>query len=110
MIITVNGANISEFIIVRPHYNSSYLTQVEMEKLIDEVYAKTGVKLTIEEDAYVAETKYEIVVGNNNRNGVEKIADHDEYRIKISGTKVYLNGGSPHRVCKAYCQRRCDRC
>ena len=96
MIITVNGANISEFIIVRPHYNSSYLTQVEMEKLIDEVYAKTGVKLTIEEDAYVAETKYEIVVGNNNRNGVEKIADHDEYRIKISGTKVYLNGGSPH--------------
>ena len=36
------------------------------------------------------------MVGNNNRNGVEKIADHDEYRIKISGTKVYLNGGSPH--------------
>lgn len=94
--ITINGVNICRFYIVRPHYNSSYLTQVEMEKLQNSVLEKTGYMLKIKEDAYVAEGENEIVVGNTNRNGVENIDAYDNYNITISGKKVYLNGGNTY--------------
>ncbi len=94
--ITINGVNIGRFKIVRPHYNGSYLTQVEMEKLVESVYKTTGFMLKIKEDAYVTEGDYEIVVGNTNRSGVEKIEGYDNYNITVSGKKVYLNGGNTY--------------
>lgn len=98
---TVNGAALGKFNVVRPHYNSSYLTQVEMEKLCDTALIGGKYNIGIVEDMYVDEGIYEIIVGNNNREGVEEITDHDEYRITVKGYKVYLNGGSPHATAVA---------
>ncbi len=88
---TVNGVDISEFRFVRPHFNSSYLTQIEMEKLC------VTYGIAIADDNSIS-TIYEVIVGNSSRSGVETITDHDKFSIKISGTKVYINGGSPHAI------------
>ncbi len=98
---TINGVNIGEFSIIRPHFNSSYLTQLEMEKIVDTVYEKTGYMLRIYDDEYTEEGTYEIVVGNNNRENVKAVDDYDLYDITVSGTKVYLNGGSAHATSMA---------
>ncbi len=98
---TINGAQLGKFNIVRPHYNSSYLTQVEMEKIVDNALTAGKYNIDIVEDMYVSEGLYEIIVGNTNRAGVEQITDHDEYRITVKGHKVYLNGGSPHATAVA---------
>lgn len=98
---SINGVSIGRFSMVRPHYNCSYLTQVEMESLYDSVLDKTGYPVFIEEDMYVDEGTFEIVVGNTNRKGVTRVADHDQYSITISGNMVYLNGGSPHATAMA---------
>ncbi len=98
---TINGVSVSKFKIVRPHYNSSYLTQIEMEKLFDMLVEKTGYGVEIVEDEYQEESDYEIVVGNTNRTGVEKIADYDHYNITVSGKKVYLNGGNTYSTAMA---------
>lgn len=94
--ITVNGVNIGKFYIVRPHYNTSYITQLEIERLVDSVYKASGFMLKIKEDTYTTEGEYEIVVGNTNRKGVEKIESYDNYNITVSGNKVYLNGGNTY--------------
>ena len=99
--ITVNGESLGKFSIVRPHYNSSYLTQVEIEAMRDSVIETAGYAMDIEEDMYVEEGGFEIIVGNTNRSGIESIANHDEYHITIKGDKVYLNGGSPHATAVA---------
>lgn len=98
---TVNGVNIGKFTIVRPHFNSSYLTQLEMEKIVDTVYDKTGYMLEIVDDAYVEAGEYEIVVGETNREGVKTVSGYDTYDITVSGKKVYLNGGSAHATSMA---------
>ena len=94
--ITVNGVNISQFTIVRPHFNFSYLPQTEAEKIIEYVYQNTGYMIKLVHDEYVAETEYEIVIGDSSRNGVTKLTNYDEYSISVKGKKIYLNGGSPH--------------
>ena len=98
---TINGVNISDFTIVRPHFNSSYLTQLEMEKIVDTVYTKTGYKLPIVDDKYVKEGTHEIVVGNTDRKDVKTVTGYETYDITVSGTKVYLNGGSAHATSMA---------
>ena len=99
--ITINGKNISEFCFVRPHFNYSYLAQVEVTKLVQTVYEKTGYMLKVVHDEYVAEGENEIVVGNTNRKGVKSLTDYDQYDISVSGSKVYLNGGSAHATAMA---------
>lgn len=95
--LTVNGETFAKFSFVRPHFNSSYLTQVEMEKVASDVHSTAGFVTEILEDSYASEGDFEIVVGNTNRSEVNKNLTHpDEYEIKISGKKIYLNGGSPH--------------
>ncbi len=94
--ITVNGVDIGKFDFVRPLYNSSWLTQVEMEEIIETVYNKTGYMMNIVHDTETAAGDYEIVVGDTTREGVEKITNHDEFKITVSGKKVYINGGSAH--------------
>lgn len=99
--ITISGVNIGEFSIVRPHFNSSYLTQLEMEKIVSEIYKKTGYMLQIVDDKYVKAGNHEIIVGNTDRDGVKTISGYDTYDVSISGTKVYLNGGSAHATSMA---------
>lgn len=92
--ININNAVIGGFAIVRPHYNSSYLTYAEVEKLVDMSYKKTGYKPVINDDTVTDEVEYEIIVGDCARPNVTKIENRDEYSVKISGKKVYINGGS----------------
>lgn len=98
--LTVNGVDISNFKIVRPHFNSSYLTQIEMESMVNYVNTK-GCTLSIADDTQTAESTYEIIVGNCNRSGVKKVTADDTYTITVAGTKVYLNGDSPHATAMA---------
>ncbi len=94
--ITVNGVDVGKFDFVRPHYNSSWLTEVEMQEVIDTVYQKTGYKMEIKHDTETTPADYEIIVGDTTREGVEKITNYDEFKITVKGKKVYINGGSAH--------------
>lgn len=99
--ITINGMSLGAFNFVRPHYNSSYLTEVEMQNTTEAVLNRSGYYLDILHDTKTAPANCEIIVGNADRDGVEPITDPDAYIIKISGTKVYLNGGSAHATAVA---------
>lgn len=92
--LNVNGVSIGEYSIVRPHYNSSYLTYAEVEKMVDKIYNTTGYKLAINDDTITNEAKYEIIIGDCARPNVTKIDARDEYSVKVSGDKIYINGGS----------------
>ncbi len=98
--ITVSGENIGRYTIVRPLYNSSYLTQLEIEKLIDTVYEKTGYMLNVAYDNTAA-ADLEIIVGNCERDGVQHISNYGDWSVSVSGKKVYLNGGSAHATAMA---------
>lgn len=97
----INGESISKFKIVRQHYNGSYLTQIELEKLVNEVESKFGCKLEIVEDAYTPEGDFEIVVGNTNRKDNKEIKDYDAVSIVVKDKKVYLNGGHSYSTAAA---------
>lgn len=99
--ITVNGEKIYNFTIIRPHFNFSYLAQTEIDSMIDEIYKKTGFMLSVKDDTYTTESDCEIVVGNTNRPGVEKIDDYDKFNVTVSGKKVYLNGGNTYSTAMA---------
>ena len=101
--ITVNGKNIKEFKIVRPLYNVSYLTQRETEVLYDYIRGTTGYEAEIVKDGEFAESECEIIVGDSTRAGVTKHDknDMDGFSVKISGNKVYLNGGSTYATAAA---------
>ena len=101
--IKINGIDAGKFKFVRPHFNSSYLTEVEMNDLSATVLEKTGYKMQITHDTVTASSpaKYEIIVGNTTREGVETISNYDAYNIKIAGEKVYINGGSAHATAMA---------
>lgn len=110
-------SDVSKFTIVRPIYNVSYLTQSETDKLVDLLYEKTGYEVDIVHDntsvyknvdAHVngvleptAVTEYEIIIGNAQRDGVKRIGVAYNYEIRIEGTKIYLNGGSPYATAMA---------
>ena len=94
MDITINGVSIAKFSVVRPHFNSSYLTYAETESMLNEICKKTGFSLPLNDDTVTEETEYEIIIGDSARPGVTAISDRDEYGVNISGKKVYLCGGS----------------
>lgn len=96
----INNIPASEFAIVRPHFNSSFLTEIQIEKLEKLCYGADSGKKVLE-DAYEAPKKYEIAVGSTNRNGSRKIDDYDEFEVRIEGGNVYLNGGSPYATAAA---------
>ncbi len=104
--LTVNGVPIGRFSLIRQHYNASYLTQLEMNGMTEELFSKTGYRIEIKHDQYTEPEEYEIIVGDAKREGVEVITNRDEYRIKIEGKKVYLNGGSPHATAMAVSEFR----
>ncbi len=92
--LTVNGVPFGKFVFVRPHYNSSFMTYDQIEKLIESVYQKTGYKPIINDDTITKESEYEIIVGDCARPNVTKIENDDEYKVTISGKKIYVNGGN----------------
>lgn len=47
------------------------------------------------------EYTYEIVIGDCNRADCPEITKADEYTIKVSGNKIFLNGGSPSATAMA---------
>ena len=99
---TINGVSVSKFRIIRPHFNYSYLSETEAKKLVDYIYQNTGFMLDYVHDEYnKEEAEYEIVIGDAARTGVEKVLNYDEYTIKISGKRVFLNGGTPHATAMA---------
>ncbi len=91
---TVNGVKLGNFQLVKQRFNESFITQNQFDESNELLVAKTGYSLSIVED-HTAATDYEIIVGNAKRDGVTAITNTDEYSIKVSGKKVYLNGGSP---------------
>ncbi len=91
---TINGTELGFFVFVKQRYNESYITQQQIEDANKLLTEKMGYKLEIVEDHKDA-SEYEIIIGNAKREGVTEVANKDEYTIKISGKKVYLNGGSP---------------
>lgn len=101
---SICGAQINEFTIIKPHYNASYIYQIEIEKLQQLFADEFGYKVDIKDDwgeGGADEGKYEIIVGNAKRPGVSVIDDRDKAEIKIEGTKVYLNGGHTYSTAAA---------
>ncbi|MBO5912014.1 MAG: glycoside hydrolase family 16 protein [Clostridia bacterium] len=92
--ITVNGVSIANFKIVRRHYNESYITQAQINELITKLDETYFYKTEYVEDQYVAEGDYEIVIGKTNRKDSPNVFNYDEYKIKIAGKKVFIDGGS----------------
>ncbi len=92
--VTINGVALGGFKVIRKHYNESYITQAQIDELVKVANETYDYPLGYYEDTYEAESEYEIVIGDANRSGVTAIANRDEYKITISGKKVYINGGS----------------
>ena len=98
--VTIGGdSKLYDFSIVRSHFETSYLTQLELENLHNVLREKTGHHVPIVEDAYKQAGDREIIIGGCNREGqtVDK-DDMDFYEIKVEGTKVYISGGSDYAV------------
>ena len=99
--VNINGVNIAYFRIVRPHFNFSYLVQLEIDNLINTVYTKMGYMLDCVHDEYAKDYDYEIIIGDVSFTGSEKISDLDSYKVTVDGKKVYLNGGSAYATAMA---------
>ncbi len=91
--ITVNGTSLGSFCIVRPRYNLSYITQLQIDELVKHVDSTYAYALDCRKDNE-AEAECEIIVGEAERSGIQYLHNIDEYVILISGKKVYINGGS----------------
>ena len=112
---TIFGStDLSAIRLVRPIYNVSYIVQLEIDRLINDVMLKTGYKFKLVEDQVASKTgsvggtlevanvyDYEIIVGNCARDGIRNIKDKEEYEIRIEDKKIYLNGGSPYSIAMA---------
>ncbi len=97
---SINGVALGNFKLVRPRFNQSYLVQTEIESSSSLITKNTGYLLKAVDDN-LEKTDFEIIVGSSSRDGVEKIENTDEYRITISGGKVFLNGGSTYATAMA---------
>lgn len=90
----INNVNLGRFVFVKQRFNESYVVQKQLEDVNEVLANKTGYKMRIVEDN-TDSAEYEIIVGDAKREGVQTTEDRDKYSIKVSGKKVYLNGGSP---------------
>lgn len=98
----INGiTDFKDYKIIRSHFETSYITQLELEKLSCSLEKHLGYCVDIAEDAYVEESGQEIVVGGCNRQGLENITDRDYWQIRVKGTKLYLEGGSDYSIAMA---------
>lgn len=97
--ITINGAEIGKFTVIRDKSSRSWLVQDEYRKIQEKVCAKTGYLLLLKEDKDTAETEYEIHIGNTIRTAKPQSGyDYDSWEIAIADKKVYIAGGSTYAV------------
>lgn len=89
--------DLSNYSIVTPKYNMSYLIGREVANLQEELKTSTATIVPEVMDNH-EETQYEIVIGNSKREGTPEITDKDEYCIKTSGDKLYISGGSDEAI------------
>ncbi len=100
--------------LVRPIYNVSYITQLEIDALDAAILEKTGYDLELVHDQTASTDKtyqlkenepaeYEIIIGNCVRKGVTVYNDSQkaDYEIRIEDKRIYLNGGSPYATAMA---------
>ena len=99
--LTINGVDLANFKIIRAKYNVSYLTQLELEAMVDELNAEYNGSFGIYFDTETEVSDYEIIVGKTNRYDAYSINGEDKYSISIRGKKVFLNGGSAHATAMA---------
>ncbi len=111
-VITIGGeTNLGLYTIVYPRYNMSYVTKIEIDRLVDSFVTATGFAVDTTTDFTVGDGEVEkvqttvsdteIIVDNCMRDGVNQITDADKYEIRFVGKKVYLNGGSPKATAMA---------
>lgn len=98
--VKINGTHLGRFKIVRPEYNFSYLSQMQIDALIKTAETDHAYLLDYCNDTETA-VDYEIIVGTAEREGVEGIGGYDDYKITVKGNKIYLNGGSPQATAMA---------
>ncbi len=96
---SINGVLVNNFSIVHNFEGRSWLIQEELRKLNTAVRNATGGQLKVSEDTDTAVGTYEISIGDTDR-AVKFQSDYalDEYEIIISGSKVYVLGGSSYAV------------
>lgn len=90
--VKINGVHLSEFKVVKQQYNGSYLAGMQIDELVktaDDTYAYL---LECVNDKTTA-GEYELIVGDAKRDGVIAFTNKDEYKVTVSGKKVYINGG-----------------
>lgn len=85
--------DLSDYSIVTPRYNMSYLVGREIEELQSELMLATGTSLEEKTDA-AKEADCEIIIDHTKRSGTPKCASEDEYYIQMKGKKLYVCGGS----------------
>ena len=111
------NTRLSDFKLVTPIYNTSYITELQITELLGTIATKTGYSITRLDDNVASKTgnindgsgtltpteanEYEIIIGNATRDGVKTFKDYNTYEIRVEGKKVFLNGGSPYATAMA---------
>lgn len=98
--IMINGVHASRYDIILPKYNISYLVVSRVEELVNLINEKGGYAMKISRDN-VAESEYEIVIGDCNREGVETVSEYQHYVTQIKGNKIFVNGGRNYAIASA---------
>lgn len=90
--VLLNGIPIWKYKFVVPKYNVSYFVTSKVQELVD--YANEvgayGIEI-VRDDTTPAE--YEVIIDNCDREGVTAISTHENYDVKVTDKKIYINGG-----------------
>lgn len=97
---TVNGVSFDRYKIVRPKYNFSYIAQLEIDKLVASINEISSYKLEVLTDDK-SENEYEIIIGDCNRQKLDKLSNLEGFTVKIDGKKIYLQGGTQYATAVA---------
>ncbi len=88
----VAGVDLGGFTIVKPLF-ADYISLMEIEEYIN-FYENYGYKVIYNDDVD-AETTYEILLGNADREASKSVTvEGDNYVIKVVGTKIVIKGGT----------------
>ena len=97
----INGLRSACYRIVVPNFNHSFIVARKVEELCELLKAENGTAPEVVTDDVSALNSYEIVIGDCNRQGVKKIAEHEKYEIVNSGRTIYVNGGRNYSLAYA---------
>ncbi len=90
--ISIGGVALTDYKIVYPK-NCDLVTYYTAVVISDYLHENAGIKLEVVDDS-VAETQYELLVGDTNRaaSSIGISLSADQYSLSISGTKVVMQG------------------